>query len=318
MSANLVLLPIFPGEHVLGYLARSIFLNGALSNIHVQALLAGEYKSLLLTPAYHSSFVHLVPTISDAFQMSKETIYCSHTTLGLYRHAMDYLTLHKVSKNHRKVPFYPHGTQAFNNERWRFCKSCIDDDIKTHGSAYWHVEHQLPTSLTCYRHPEQMLLAKCSHCQHVHIDLRDNPVPSHYCNICMTEFINSRLILNREQRWLQHVGIELFRDRSKFADSTFKYMFTYQTAYRFSHMHRVNGQNRLYLYGAEQQKFLQWLFDNELDQFFSPDFDITNYKALGIDRLCVKPRYSPLMAHLLWLRFLNVDDLDECRDDVSV
>jgi len=35
---------------------------------------------------------------------------------------------------------------------WRYCPACYEHDVALHGVAYWHLAHQLPTTLMCTEH----------------------------------------------------------------------------------------------------------------------------------------------------------------------
>jgi hypothetical protein len=42
----------------------------------------------------------------------------------------------------------------------KLCQACVASDLKTHGRAYWHVEHQCPTSVVCVHHGAALHLAR--------------------------------------------------------------------------------------------------------------------------------------------------------------
>lgn len=44
---------------------------------------------------------------------------------------------------------------------WRYCEMCCAAEIEKYGVAYWHLEHQIPTSLICLKH--QLPLAEIKH-----------------------------------------------------------------------------------------------------------------------------------------------------------
>lgn len=46
----------------------------------------------------------------------------------------------------------------------RFCKTCVEEDLKSYGIAYWHRSHQLPTSLVCVKH-RSFLSVQCPGCK---------------------------------------------------------------------------------------------------------------------------------------------------------
>lgn len=44
---------------------------------------------------------------------------------------------------------------------WRFCEQCCAAEIEKYGIAYWHLEHQIPTTLLCLKH--QLPLSEIKH-----------------------------------------------------------------------------------------------------------------------------------------------------------
>lgn len=44
-------------------------------------------------------------------------------------------------------------------QTWRWCASCLADDVADYGSAYWHRSHQLPGVSVCTKHREHLMEA---------------------------------------------------------------------------------------------------------------------------------------------------------------
>jgi len=317
MKNSLFIPNILPSEHVFGHLARTILLNGVIDKHNVQSTLSGESRALIAKPTYQPFMGPLVNELAEHFELEVESIYLKHSMLGFYRHPMDCGKLTQVLQNKIRKDIYSPGAISFNTAKWRFCTDCISQDRDQYGTAYWHVEHQLPTALTCHVHENVLLLSECDNCESDIKDLREHPVPVSRCKKCDGIHLSKKMELNSTQKWIQDAGLELFRDDSTFVDSQYKYAVTYELPYRFRYMHGVNGRNNIFVCEEVQKIFYSWLMDHQLDLFFSNEIAIESLKAARIDRISFYPLAAPIVLHILWLRFLGAQSIKEAFCDVS-
>jgi hypothetical protein len=307
---------LLPEEHIYGFLARTMFLNAAQEKYKAQAALCADNRALLASPIYQTFMPALVTGLSEQFGLSTETLYRKHSMLGFYRHAMDCGQLHQIMRNKVRKDIYPIGAMALKTTKWRYCPVCIEADQNIHGTDYWHVEHQLPTSLTCHLHGHVLLLPMSDNQAHGSNDLRKTPRPSHCASVTALKQ-PQEFELNGAQVWLQQAGLELFNDTSKFVDSKYKYALTYEVPFRFTCLYKITSTNNIFVCDEVQGQFLEWLLEHQLDMFFSKPLGISELKTLRIDRLKYSPLSSPILYHLLWLRFLGAKNVGDAYRDVS-
>jgi hypothetical protein len=307
---------LLPNEHIYGYVSRTILLNTAQNKYSVQAALAAENRALLATPSFQPIMQTVVNYLSEHFGLPCEQIYRKHSMLGFYRHAMDCGTLTQLLRGKIRKDIYQPGTKSFKTTKWRFCPACIEADRGMYGTDYWHVEHQLPTSLTCHIHEDVLLVPASGAHAHGCNDLRITPRPSD-CKSVASVLHAQKLELTPSQRWMQKAGLELYNDDSKFVDSRYKYAVLYEVPWRYSSMYPASSRQRIFVDEKANEQFLIWLKDNKVDALFADDTDITTLKSARIDRLRIKPRYAPVGIHLLWLQFLGAKTVGDAYRDVS-
>ena len=93
------------------------------------------------------------------------------------------------------------GIPTFTVAPLKACAICINEDRVLHGSTYWHIEHQFPTSLTCTKHGSSLLVAT----QIFHAEIQHWNLPS---DIPLSGWMNYRkpdareiILLNKLSEW---------------------------------------------------------------------------------------------------------------------
>lgn len=307
---------LFPGEHINGFVARTIMLNPARDKYSVQAALSAENRALLAAPVYQTFMPALVASLSEHFEVPVDSIYRKHSMFGFYRHQMDCGILTQMLRNKVRKDIYPAGAMSFNVSTWRYCPACIEADRDKYGTDYWHVEHQLPTSLTCHLHEHVLLQSAKGNFANGNNDLRKVPQPS-LNRPSVIQQPPEELQLNAAQKWLQEAGLELFNDTSKFVDSQYKYALTYEVPFRFTCLYKITPSNNIFVCDEAHRYFMSWLREHQLDVFFSDDVNIDELKTLRIDKLKYRPLSAPIAFHLLWLCFLGAKSVGDAYRDVS-
>lgn len=134
-----------PHENLYGLVSRFAKINGMVN--HLQAT---QYF-------LHSQDI----SVADAALVAHDEslfaqYYLTHTASPL-------LTLEKLRIHLGEVPqnvhkMLPVRKSTLQNESfgdiafWRYCPACYEHDVAFHGVGYWHLAHQLPTSLMCTDH----------------------------------------------------------------------------------------------------------------------------------------------------------------------
>lgn len=307
---------LLPGEHIYGFAARTMMLNAVQDKYSVQAALVADNRALLAAPVYQTFMPALVASLSEHFEVPVDSIYRKHSMFGFYRHQMDCGTLTRMLRNKVRKDIYPAGAMSFNAGVWRYCAACVEADRDKYGTDYWHVEHQLPTSLTCHLHEHVLLLSAQGNYANANNDLRKFPTPSLSRPSVMQQH-PEELQLNAVQKWIQDAGLELFNDSSKFVDSQYKYAVTYEVPFRFACLYKITGANNIFVCDEAQRNFITWLKEHKLDVFFSDNVKIDELKTLRIDKLNYRPLAAPIGFHLLWLCYLGAKSVGDAYRDVS-
>lgn len=136
-------------ETLYSWLARTARLNALSSDLAFCDWLAGTQSTSIMNASFN------LPMLSEK----------SSGCLGSASQILQQMTAFNVAGALGDVPAddvmeVAAGTRTFDlmaevfggMSRWRFCPECRIDDIAEAGLAWWHREHQLPTSLVCTVH----------------------------------------------------------------------------------------------------------------------------------------------------------------------
>ena len=293
---------IFENEHLYGYVSRLCLLNGILDSNSIQKGIMGCNKALAALPLFKESTHELAIFISDKFSLPLADVFTRHTLLGLFRHNIDPTVLRKVvAKDYsRKTVISLEQTEVYWGKAWRYCPCCVEEDKVQHGTAYWHVEHQLPTSLTCYKHVKTTLEYKCQKCGLVTTNLGCKPIPTAQCEKCGHTHESMSLHLNRDQKSIQESGFRLFNDTSNFDSSMQYYMLDVDSIVRS----REDISESLELrYKELDGSFFDWLSESELTVYFGHDSSIGTVQSLRAHRMVRYSGRAKLLYVLLWQRY---------------
>jgi len=307
---------LLPGEHLLGAFSRLLLLNNAASTDELQQSLTGHAHSLNVTAAYHKSYDSLFKLFEK--QKSPEELLNQHTLMGFYRHSMKYQRRHEllISNNYlEREPFYFPGTNIFKNtRRWRWCLSCAQEDYKSFGISYWHVQHQLPSALTCHRHTNEQLNSGCNKCGFEAYDLKDCALPPNkQCPVCKFKFETTLRKLSSDACWIQNAGTSLFESDSGFLRPNFEWVMHWAVDLVSARTWKLGHGNKWSVFDRQQRLFSKWLVDNGLDEYFAEGIELENCKALDIEKTKEFPGKVPAITHLLWLRFMGVQSLRDAK-----
>lgn len=146
---------ILPGEHLFSYLARYFWLSGTLkSNDFLKKLKLSE---LNLKPqfVYNPEVSKVIKNVMLPL-LPKNTI-TSHIPSSAWSLIIDrayYAKLNeKLAKGNINSNLHKADQHSINlNRSWQACGECIKENTSTFGISYWHMQHQLPGSIFCYRH----------------------------------------------------------------------------------------------------------------------------------------------------------------------
>lgn len=136
---------VMPNENLYGLVSRFAKLNGITN--HLQAT---------------QSFLHSydISVADTRLVQHDEGLYLQYYFVKTDN---PLLTFEKLRVQLGEVPgddgtFVPARKSTLQNESfgdtafWRFCPACYEHDVALHGVGYWHLTHQLPTTLMCTEH----------------------------------------------------------------------------------------------------------------------------------------------------------------------
>jgi hypothetical protein len=307
---------LLPGEHLLGAFSRLLLLNKSGNAEALQLALTGHNSSLNVCAAYHKAYDSLFELFEQ--QKSREELLNHHTLMGFYRHSMKYQRRNELLliNNHKdREHFYLPGVSIMKNARlWCWCQSCAKEDAQKYGVAYWHVRHQLPTSLTCHRHTNEHLQSGCNNCGFQVYDLNSCALPTgKLCPVCKLAFETTYRNLSSDALWIQNAGISLYESDSGFLRPNFEWVMHWAVDLVSARTWKLGHGNKWSIFDRQQKLFNTWLIDNGLDEYFVDGIALNNCKALDIEKTKEFPRKVPALTHLLWLRFMGVQSLRDAK-----
>jgi hypothetical protein len=125
-----------------------------------QELYGSRKNSNVLFPRFIDRIVSLLPSnvgFSTESFIQNTTLFPYYTPYISAERSKTFRAYMQSSEG--KVEFFALGfgkQRHPQNERFRFCKSCWDNDIATYGEPYWHRLHQLPGVMVCHLHSESL------------------------------------------------------------------------------------------------------------------------------------------------------------------
>lgn len=191
---------------------------------------------------------------------------------------------------------------------WRWCHQCVEDDNEHFGIPYWHVAHQLPSVLHCYKHRETALSVKCSWCGFEVKDLRSTPLPP-IDNTCYTCGEQISMIECQQSDALDYIENASFNLLSQFGDlksHSFNHVMQRSIQNYHSQLLRRYKSNDIFAIDKEQKRFSAWLLSNGLDVFFHQPERALVGKVLDINQGSYQAKNWPPLSVLLWLAYLGV------------
>jgi hypothetical protein len=139
--------PIEPNEHALGWLTRLHLLSGNIKYQYTAKAL-GVPNQPLKSGNHNEACKHCL----NLFKCP-ERVFTDHTVFGLWSlsfQQQDYDNWRTSNSELMPSGFEPNKF-AFQNS-WKYCPSCIEEDIEVHGHSLWHAKHQLPSITHCFKH----------------------------------------------------------------------------------------------------------------------------------------------------------------------
>ncbi|MBW8191819.1 TniQ family protein [Neiella marina] len=314
-----------PEEHLLSTVARWLVLTG---NKDVKDSLRGlttNRDSLNPGKAFH-------PIYNDLFQLygrmaNREKLLSKHTLFPYYAPLMKFqqrLTAldidKKLAERLRPQPLQGHLNFAWF---WRWCPCCVQEDEKQHGVAYWHAKHQLPSVLSCYKHPQQILLKECARCGFNIRDLKHHPLPpgTNNCPSC-GEVFGPKGTQNEVTDWLKSVSLQLM-SQPCMKRPNYEFSMTHGVSSLLASTHfKRSAKNQLVVFEQLQQEFKRWFDSYQLIDFFmGSELEVTSPRILSIGSAAKFPRALPPMSHLMWMKFLGAPNIEpetlEARDSTT-
>tara|TARA_R110001583_G_scaffold193318_2_gene361423 strand:+ start:5955 stop:6899 length:945 start_codon:yes stop_codon:yes gene_type:complete len=305
---NAFLPQLLPGEHVLSMFSRRLRLNAWRSIEDEQLAFTGRKEALGIQTLANSTLLSVLNCISDADE--QERVLREHTLCGFYSHSMKQKWirsfLSSIKRKQHKDLFVPHCSKLRSSNSWRWCNDCIDEDRTKFGVAYWHVEHQVPTSIICSKHTTKRLISGCEHCGFVIRDLKQVSGPNAKCPQCRADIMQPCKPITDTLKWIHRRGLELHRDVSSLLNPAYAYDMNYALALYVSRLEGCKNWEYWRVHEKYQPKFSEWAQNMEVDILFHDQFSFQDDFAVSLSATLTKNRKVSPMSHLLWLRFFGV------------
>lgn len=308
-------LNLLPGEHVLSMFVRKLWINATRSVADEQRSLVNRMETIGIQSLTNSVLNHMLQNIVDPEE--QERVLREHTLCGFYSSSLklkwirSYLASIRVKR--RFELFVPHCSKLRSNKSWRWCNDCVKEDREKFGVSYWHVEHQLPTSLTCSKHNQKRLISECNECGYIIRDLKEVSGPDINCPNCGDEFEQSQKALTELQQWIQERGFDLHRDTKNLLKPEYSYDMNYAVCLQSSRTRLIGNSSNLERRDEIQNAFSKWALNYGADIFFVDNFSFRKDRAVDIGKTMHYNRKVSPLSHLLWLKFLGVNGFFEVR-----
>tara|TARA_R110002167_G_C12686466_1_gene651972 strand:+ start:2227 stop:3177 length:951 start_codon:yes stop_codon:yes gene_type:complete len=149
-----------PDEHIYSWTARLFRLSGYPSVSSFLKRYNGSFKNLNANYAFESAAFSIIKNSESAEKKQKllwkNTIFPvslisipNQASYSLNNH-FNFSELSDITHMNEQLLF------GFSRN-WHACSSCMTEDEEKYGMSYWHVEHQLPSVISCQKHNRILL-----------------------------------------------------------------------------------------------------------------------------------------------------------------
>lgn len=165
LEVSLKLAPLMPDEHIFSGLIRSYLLSGYkdLANgfrglsikvnypLKAEDVFSDDFAKLIShycrDMGYQPNILLKEHSLYSIFSVGSPFSYCSNINNAFKSGRSAYAGLWRGRQD------------LAYSKSWKFCESCVKEDVEKFGVSYWHCSHQLPTVSTCISHQKILLLA---------------------------------------------------------------------------------------------------------------------------------------------------------------
>lgn len=142
---------IYPGEHLLGALGRTHLYSGHVHFLTTAQSFSADVGRLSPYIPCRPIYRAFADLLSPLFGKSPQVILQDHSAYALYLSLS--LTAGHSQTEYGNSVFNPKGLKPIRYAKsWRWCPSCVSEDLEAIGIPYWRATHQLPTVLNCQTH----------------------------------------------------------------------------------------------------------------------------------------------------------------------
>lgn len=308
------------GEHILGIVARWYLMTGEKDK---RVLFSLSERLRQLSPKYiHHPMVDDV-LIKYGSGLQREAALSEHTLLSYYAPLIKYDRLFAIVKQ-QKHQWWPTSKRVTKNQHspvenapfnsvlkfagnWRWCAQCAEEDLALVGTSYWHVAHQIPSVIRCYKHRWKALSEKCQACGFVVKDLKDTPLPpiQRSCYACGENIQPIEFTKSDALDWIENASFDLLKHGENLLSHSHNHIMQRGVQNYCSKVNSTSGRNYIFVIEEVQQKFARWVLSNGLDIFFNEPETALSGKILDINVGAYQAKnWHPLSA-LFWLKFLG-------------
>lgn len=149
--------PIESQEHILSWVYRLHLLSGNRYFKQTANFIGVEVKPL--KPCnYNETFKDTISLLAKTSNISTDSIFEEHTPAALWSLSFYKNEYHAWrTRNDDVMPQSFDPSKFAIRSTWQYCNECVEEDIALMGHSMWHVKHQLPSVMHCYKHKSRLI-----------------------------------------------------------------------------------------------------------------------------------------------------------------
>ena len=209
------LLELLPGEHIAAFPGR--FHRVSASGDFAKTC---KYLGIASTDMRARCFIAKRQIAGDSrlsglFSIDSEHIasYCNFITPFL----SDFYEAHSNSAECSVPKITMLGERSIENDHWRWCSVCLEEDQDNFGISYYHYQHQIPGVFFCQKHNTR-LISSCDRCQFSVRLIRQSYIPpqDNRCPSCTRYFTEDSTYYDETMHSIEQVISQLINFGTQF------------------------------------------------------------------------------------------------------
>jgi|GEM_PF-1369843 len=278
MKSKMIFYPApLPDEHILSTLARWHAMQGVeglqTSAKKLTKCIHNLNPSAIWRPAYQDIF-NAYGGALPIEKFMKHTLYNYYETFEPHEAYINEVKINNrwiTPKNQFQLKFV---------KIWRWCQFCAREDYNRYGTTFWHLSHQIPSTICCPKHHTK-LTHTCNKCDFITTNLGELPLPpeNNKCPNCNAEYIVENTI-TPTQKWINDISIKIHLGITKSTLPKIKEKMIAVSGYALIDAKKTLKQKcRM---GEIQRDFNEFICQSGIKEFFSNPSILENSSSRNI------------------------------------